>query len=79
VERGCNVRKMKYNYVKNELINSILSGIALLLSIGLNIVRWFSLLEVVILAIITISFGKNISQYFTEKNELRKSESTEQG
>ena len=73
------MRKMKYNYVKNELINSILSGIALLLSIGLNIVRWFSLLEVVILAIITISFGKNISQYFTEKNELRKSESTEQG
>ena len=73
------MRKMKYNYVKNELINSIFSGIALLLSIGLNIVRWFSLLEVIIFAIIATSFGKNVSQYIIEKNELRKSELTEQG
>jgi len=58
---------MKYNYVKNELINSILSGIALSLSIGLNIVRWFSLLEVVILVIIAIAFVKNITQYIAEK------------
>jgi|GEM_PF-3879478 len=62
---------MKHTHVKNELINSILSGIALILSIGLNVIHWFSLFEVMILIILTIAFGKNISQYIAEKKFVK--------
>jgi len=71
--------KMKKDYVKNELINCILSGIALLLSIAISIVHWFSPFEILIFVILAIAFGRNVTQYIAEKKyiEEKRNEMTE--
>jgi hypothetical protein len=61
-------------FIKSELINCILTGIALALYIIVCIVRWFSWVDIVIASIWVIVFLRNIIQYFEERKYSAKKE-----